>query len=360
LREPPLYGTSGELLSIGGAGTNDLVFLSGLLAVGAGLVILLLSHARPEATDGWEPSYTRPEPPRPGPLLRQSLRFGIEGEPKRSLALAERAVEVAEDQAHRLLGSPSGAAGLQGLPAPPWMVADRQNLAALAASDRPAPRDSTRGWLMARWLVRFLGAASSRRFGTCYRRAAAFTIDLLIVTTVGAFLWYAAMAVTPGDAANVLASVAVNAAVYLYAAGSLVYFVIGESVYGTTAGKWLLRLEVRDRDLSRPDGISSLLRNLPKLIPLTTVAVAGAATLALLTRGLPGGTSGFLNVDLATGVYVLIALGGVGVPGLVSLAAISASPERQRIGDWFAGTWVLNAARPPAAARPVRVPVRSG
>lgn len=344
LREPPLYGTSGELLSIGGAGTNDLVFLSGLVAVAAGLVTLRIARQRPEATDGWEPSYVRPEPPRPGPILRQSLKLAVEGAPKRSLALAEEAVEVAERQARRLLLAPASDTGLTGFPATPWMVADRRNLAALAASPAPAPRDSTRGWLTARWLVQFLAGASNRRFGTFVRRGCAFLLDLMLVTIPGLILWYAAVSVSPGNAADVLASPVVNAAVYLYAAGAFLYFVLAEAFVGTTFGKWVLGLEVRDRSLGLPDGISSLLRNIPKLIPLTTLAVGGIAVIALLARGLPGGTSGFLNVDLATGVYLLIAIGGVGIPGLVSLAAIAASPERQRLGDWFAGTWVVNAA----------------
>ncbi len=346
LREPPLYGTTGELLSIGGAGTNDLVFLSGLLAVAGGLLTLRVARLRPDATNGWEPSYARPEPPRPGPILRQSLQLAVAGAPQRSLVLADEAVRVAEGQARRLLRAPAptGATGFEGLPAPPWMVADRRNLSALVASGSPAPRDSTRGWLTARGLVQFLAEASRRRFGTFGRRGAAFGIDLLLVTAPGLLLWYAAVAASPGDAAHVLAAPIVNAAVYLYAAAAFLYFVIAESVVGTTFGKWVLGLEVRDRALGLPDGISSLLRNLPKLIPLTTLAVGGIAVLALLVRGLPGGTSGFLNVDLATGVYLLVALGGVGIPGLVSLAAIASSPERQRLGDWFAGTWVVTSA----------------
>ena len=253
---------------------------------------------------------------------------------------------MAEGQARRLLQipTPTGPPALGGLPAPPWMVADRRNLSALAASGSPAPRDSTRGWLTARWLVQFLAAASARRFGTFGRRGGAFLIDLVLVTVPGVLLWYAAVSASPGDAAHVLAAPVVNAAVYLYAAGAFLYFVIAEAAAGTTFGKWVLGLSVRDRALGLPDGIASLLRNLPKLIPLTTLGIGGIAVMALLARGLPGGTSGFLNVDLATGVYLVIAAAGVGIPGLVSLAAITSSPERQRIGDWFAGTWVVNEA----------------
>jgi uncharacterized membrane protein len=346
LREPPLYGASGEILSIGGAGTNDLVFLSGLLAAAAAFLTLRIARQRPGDIDAWSPSYVRPEPPRPGPILRESLRLAVDGAPGPSLVLADEAVRVAEGQARRLLNVPAtqSSPGLGGLPAPPWMVADRQNLSALAATEHPAPRDSTRGWLTARWLVRFLAGTSGRRFGSFSRRGTAFLIDLLLLTIPGALLWEATIAVSPGGTVDVLSSVPVNAAVYLYAAIGFLYFVFAESLTGTTLGKWILGLQVRDRTLALPDGIASLLRNLPKLVPLTTIAIGGVAALALLTRGLPGGAGGFLNVDLATGVYLLIAVGGVAVPGLVSLAAIASSPERQRIGDWFAGTWVVNAA----------------
>jgi uncharacterized membrane protein/uncharacterized RDD family membrane protein YckC len=346
LRQPPLYGSSGYILSIGGAGTDDLVFLSGLLAVAAGLVTLRIARSRPEETDGWEPSYARREPPRPGPILRQSLQKAVDGEPKPSLALSQEAVRVAEVQARLLLRTPTpaGSQGLDGLPAPPWMVADWQNLQSLAGVDRPVPRDSTRGWLTARWLVRFLTVISARRFASFSRRALAFLLDLVVITIPGLLLWEAAISWAPGSAVDVLASVPVNAAVYLYAAAGFLYFVLAEATFGTTLGKWLLHLEVRDRTLRVPDGISSILRNLPKLIPLTTVGIGGVAALALATRGLPGGTSGFLDTDVATGVYLLIAVAGVGVPGLVSLAVMSVSPESQRLGDWFAGTWVVNEA----------------
>ncbi|MCI4360639.1 MAG: DUF1614 domain-containing protein, partial [Thermoplasmata archaeon] len=51
LREPPLYGTAVTgLYAIGGAGTADLLYLSGLLALGAGVVVLRLLGPGPAPT----------------------------------------------------------------------------------------------------------------------------------------------------------------------------------------------------------------------------------------------------------------------------------------------------------------------
>lgn len=347
LREPPLYAHGGGILAIGGAGTNDLVFLSGLLAVLAGYCVLRIGRLGSDGPADWRPSYDRPEPVRPTALLRSSLLKSLQGAADASLRTSFRAVELAESQAAGLRRGtpPEPAPSLGGFSVPAWVVADRTNLAALAARGGGSVREAYRGWLTARWIVRFLSDASLREFAAPWRRVAAFLFDLAVVGLPGLLLCAAVSLQTTGSAADVLSSIPFNAAVYLAAAAGFLYFVLTESVLGTTFGKWVLGLEVRDRDLDTPNAIAALSRNLPKVVPLTLMIVGLSAVIALETHGLSSGTSNLVGQALATVAFVLLGVVGVGLPGLVSLLTIYASPERQRLGDWFAGTIVLNQAR---------------
>jgi uncharacterized membrane protein/uncharacterized RDD family membrane protein YckC len=369
LREPPLYASSGQLFSIGGAGVGDLLYLSGLLALAAGYVTLRLLRFR-ETPPLPVPTPT-PVPPNAGALLRTGLRLAIAGQAAGSIALAAEAVRAAAAQTRRLFDLPTqvpAGAPLAGLPAPAWMAADGANLEALARAGSSDRRDATRAWLTARWLVRFAREVGRQRFGSFRARAGAFAIDLTLWTSPMLLVWYLVVAGTPGsNTVAAVSSLAINAVTFAYVAAAFLYFVLAEGFYGTTVGKWIYGLEVRDTDLGRPGFVSLLLRSLPKLIPLTVLGLVGANLVAFLVLGNPysvgaGGTAALLDEGASLLVLLAIAILGVGLPAAASALCMLASPENQRLGDWFAGTWVvrrrtIGAPRPWA---PVAVPAPSG
>lgn len=362
LRQPPLYGGGiPRLYAIGGAGAADLLYLAGLLALGVGYVTLrLLDRPRPAEA-----------PARAAFPLRASLDAAFAGRSEEAVPEAARAAREAAARARLLLGVPEPAPGAgtwEGLPAPPWIEADQRNLDALARKPPADPREGVRAWMAGRWLVHFGHSLAGRGFGTPGRRVAAFLLDLLLLTVPGGVLWYLGALSGGSTLGAVLANLPFNAAVYGYMAFGLVYFVVAETVFGTTFGKRLLDLRVSDRSLGDPALLRVLVRDLPKLLPLWAVAntIAIAVAIVVVGTGLgtaapgPAGGGGLLpNLGIVVFLGAAAAI-GVGIPGLVSVLFIRGSEERQRVGDLLAGTWVVRAGlrapgpapRPPPAAVP--------
>jgi uncharacterized membrane protein len=156
LRQPPLYASSGNIYSIGGAGLLDLVALTGLMALAAAFLTLRMVE-RPGAS---APGPTVPRaPPRRSPIraIRAALIVGMEGAPFECLRQAGQAARDAALEARRLvgLGLPTdGERPWQGLPVPEWVEADQRNLDALVRTGTNDKVESFRGWLAARNLVR--------------------------------------------------------------------------------------------------------------------------------------------------------------------------------------------------------------
>lgn len=355
LRQPPLYAPgSTAIYAIGGAGTNDLLYLSGLLALGAAyLVVRLLRRTRGT-------QFAAPAPPAAGPatsgqLLRRSLLDAVEGRAEASVRTADGAVSTAFGQTRELLElprAPSSARELDGLPVAAWVAADRQNLAALARREGLAPHDATRAWMTARWLVRFARLLGLRRFAGRRVRSIAYLVDLAILTVPAVLVWYYLAAVIPGSINDLLSSVALNGSLFAYVALALLLFVLGEASWGQTPGKRLLGLRVTDRHLRPPGPIASLLRNLPKVVTISVVGYVGLFAAVFSERGTSFSVqSSLLNAVVTLVLIVFVLVLGLGIPGGISVATIGASPERQRLGDLWAGTWVVRAT-PTASAAP--------
>jgi uncharacterized membrane protein/uncharacterized RDD family membrane protein YckC len=371
LRQPPLYaGTTAGLYAIGGAGTSDLLYLSGLLALGASVVALSLlgpERGRPAVVAGGVPESAAGITP--AGLLRRSLLSAVEGRVGASVRDAHLAVEAALDQAYTLAASDGSETRARDpvavLGIPPWVEADRTNLAALARSPRLDPLDSTRAWLTARWIVRLARESSRRFFGSFGTRGAAFLLDLLLLTAPAIVVWYYLVASTSGSVNDLLASVPINAALFGFTSLALLYFVLLEGSVGTTFGKWALGLQVRARGLAWPGPRAVLLRNLPKLATLTLLGVLGVFVVILVQRGatiaitLPGGVALAVNAG-----YPIVALltAGLAVLGALSGLAMHFTPERQRFGDLLADTWVVVTPASPRVVRRARAsaPAPSG
>ena len=373
LRQPPLYGSGPSgVYTIGGAGVLDLVYFSGFLAFGgAYLGHRLLGR-------GWTPVGSPVVAPALSPTsqLARAFRAGLDGRLSDSLHDSAGAGRTAADQARRLLGlgpAPSDRPW-QDLPVPGWLVADQANLEASASAGTGDGREGFRSWRTARWLVLIGRDLGLRRFASAGSRAAAFAVDLAVVTAPALAVWAALLETMPGGLDDALTNVTFNAAIFGYIAWAFLYFVLAETFYGTTVGKHLLGLEVRDRTLAPPSGLSALVRNSTSL-PLFTIVGIGVAI--ALTFGLKSGGAGSLafgGVVLPAGVFALVAtlafvFGGIALLGGGGMVLIAATSERQRLGDLWAGTWVVRRlpAPPPTggngpteAAAPPPVPPGAG
>ena len=364
LRQPPLYGGPPELLSIGGAGVFDLVYLSGLIAAASGYLVWRWGARRHPEGDG--PAAPAPAAPPAIPTpeldLREAARAAGRGEPTASLRGGLRAADGAVAETRRLLDL--GAAGPDlwaGLGTPGWVGGDHRNLRALAASPRPTLPEALRGLQAAEQLVAIARDRARRRFASVGERAAAAGIDLLLVTAPALLLWIYLIRTGPAVALVLLNGVPFNAAVYGYIAYGFLYFFLAEAAWGSTVGKRLLRIELLDRTRFAPPGrISVLLRNLPRILPLALVGELVAPALALLLRGggglLPAGAPPLVG---ETGLLLLLlAAAGLAVVGAISLLFLRVTGGRERIGDLWAGTWVVRRGRaagpppPPPPARP--------
>ncbi|HLM92166.1 MAG TPA: RDD family protein [Thermoplasmata archaeon] len=346
LREPPLYPSpSAGLYIIGGAGVLDLVYLSGLLAFLVAFAIHTASGRSWAAVGG-----TSPDPPPPTPVgsLGRAFRRGIDGDLSGSLTEAAHAARAGALQAGVLLSVPPPPAGRpwQGLPVPGWVVSDFANLEATAAAGSSDGRESYRGWLTARLLVGISVELGSQRLATAGSRTIAFLIDLALVTAPAALLWAVLAVHSTGGLQGTISSVPYNAAIYGYISLAFVYFVVSETVYGTTVGKRLCGLSVRQRQLGAPRLSAILVRNAFRLPVVSVVGVVLGAAVAILVASLTPSSVAVDGFTLPAGIFATVSLLvatalGVGLLGIVGFLTISVTSERQRWGDLAAGTWVV-------------------
>jgi uncharacterized membrane protein/uncharacterized RDD family membrane protein YckC len=365
LRQPPLYGQGPSgVYTIGGAGVLDLVYISGLLAFSTAYLV----HRGLER--GWAPVGSPPIPaPAPSAFGRLSHSFqdGIAGKLSDSLRDAAGASHAAAVQAHRLNGLAAAPDDRpwQGLGVPGWVVADQANLDASARAGTQDGREAFRSWRAASAFVLIGRDLGMRRFGTLVARTVAFLVDLAVVTAPAVALWVALLETIPGSLDDALSNVGFNAAIFGFIAWAFFYLVLTETFLGTTVGKRLLGLEVRDRSLDAPSGLAALVRN-TTVVPLLTVFGIGLAI--ALAFGIKAGSTGtevVAGVSLPLGLLALVSvllfvLGGVALLGAGAVIFIVATTERQRLGDLWAGTWVVRtvppvptgAVVPPAGAAP--------
>lgn len=353
LRQPPLYANpQSAIYSVGGAGLLDLVYLSGLLALAAGFLAARAAQAlgagRPGPTTvGIGPASGAPTAPGG---LRRSLQAILDGDLRRSISDAGSAARDARDTARRLAKLPPPGPTSDGwadLGAPPWVGADQRNLDALATQPGVTARDAWRAHLTGRYLVRLGRALGRDRLAGVTRRSAAFAIDLAVALVPAVALWAYLARTLPGSSEDVLAGAPYNAAAFAFATYAFVYVVVSELVWGTTLGKRAMGLRVEARTPGRPGVVPIVVRNSPKLIPLSLLGFGGAATTLLLLRGsgltqsLSTASGIAVPVDLLAVASIVAIVGfGLAICGAVSAIAIWTSHENQRLGDYFAGTWV--------------------
>jgi uncharacterized membrane protein/uncharacterized RDD family membrane protein YckC len=359
LREPPLYTGGSLLLAIGGAGLVDLLYLSGLLAAVAAFVAYAVLGGGPAASAG--PPVGVPSPVdaasagsrdlAPSGWLRFSLRQLGRDDRAGSIDASARAVRAALARARRVRGLPpeSSPRGWEGLPVPPWAPADHANLEALRSRPHPPERrDAERALVSGRLLVRLARDSSGDVFAPAPSRMSAFAVDLAIFTAPAAALWIALALWSPGSSLDILGGLPFSTSAVAYPAYAFLAFLCLDLRGGTPGKRWR-GLAVLDRSLRPPSLLRGLVREAPKLLPLSVIAYAMAPALVLLIRaGAPVGYAapGALGSVLTGGALLLIAAGALALLAAVSAIAIAGNAERQRLGDYLAGTWVVRRPRP--------------
>lgn len=351
LREPPLYAskTTG-LYAIGGAGLFDLVYLSGLFAAATAFVVYLALERGHDAFATLDD--VGGARPRSSSLLRRARQAASGGDPAIAVALARDSARRSAAFARRMNGLPppsDPSRPWDGLPVERWVVGDHANLEALASSAPHEPTDGSRAVFAASVLDRVGQQLIAGRFADFRERAVAFGIDAAVVAAPAtAILAY--LILTGGSTfLEVTTNLWVNAAILGLVAAGVVYFVVAEALFGTTLGKSVRHLTVVDRDRQRVGVRSGLLRDIPKALPLTAV-ILGLTDLLIFARfannsgAFPTGLSGSAALALGFAGILLFVVTALTVSGVVSMLSIQASGERQRLGDYLAGTWVLKEA----------------
>ncbi|MCI4347392.1 MAG: RDD family protein [Thermoplasmata archaeon] len=344
LREPPLYaGGSSALLAIGGAGIQDLVYFSGLLAVGAGLLVIAVGYRESITTLADSP----PTAPAPVDALRTAAERLSSGDPAGAVRTSLEASKVAVQRARsswQLPPSSSEGAAWDELPVAPYVRNDYRNLVSAADQAVSTPREGVRAMAMASQFVRLGRDLSRLRFAPLGRRAWAMVVDLTVVTAPAVVLWSLLSRTLSGSPTAILSGLPFNLAVFAYIAYAALYFVVSDALFGATLGKVLLRLKVIDRSQARPTVLQSLLRESPKAVPLFVIGELGGPAILYLARSNSASISTRgLSVGLFTGASLL---GLVIVIVILALAVgavqVARDSERQRLGDRWASTWVVD------------------
>ncbi len=344
LRQPPLYGSGpAALFAIGGAGIQDLVYLAGLLAAGAGLF----------ACTVW-PRFPRPAlavpaspPASPDAFLRSAAELVDRGEISAAIVSSVAAAEASAQRARGLwqIPPPEGAdRAWDALPVAGYVRSDYRNLRAQLGVPMADLREGRRSLLMASFLVRLGKDLGRLRFAALPRRALATVIDFALVTTPAALLVIGLALRLPGTSNELLAGLPLNTVVFGYVAYAFLYFVLLDRIYGASVGKRFLRLAVTDRRLARPSLLQSLLREAPKLVPIAALGYGAGPALVLLLHPQAGVPSPLgINFNQFAGALLLgTALVVVLIAFAFGAILVSRGAERQRLGDQWAATWVVD------------------
>ena len=343
LRQPPLYtGTGGELLAIGGAGIQDLVYFSGLMALGVGLLFIWIFYRRVSIQTG----EFAPAPLLPEQSLRSAAIRLARGDPAGAIQDSVAASQEATDRVRSLFRLPppvQPAAGWDGLPVAPYVANDYRNFVAATQEKPSSPREAFRTLAMATQFVRLGRDLARLRFAAPNRRAWAAIADLLVVTAPAVAVWAVLALTLPGTLAPVLDGLPFNLAAFAFVGYGMLYYVVGDALFGVTVGKWLLHLTVTDRSYARPTWVQSFVREAPKAVPIYVIGEFGAPALLFLLRAhnSPFSVDG-ITLYFEGAILLGIVLLAVGVALSIGGIQVLRDSERQRLGDRWASTWVVD------------------
>ncbi len=338
VHQPQLYAPGVPTIfgAIGGAGVQDLVYLSGLIALCVTYVLVVLIARMTSGTKA-------PVPPAASGMLAamasfESLQYDLVPRQVQD-AVNARASHVSAFLGVSGLGT---TVGVGGNPAHPLMAGDYANLTR-GGTTGPINRETAHKALSTGfYLMRSLDQLVQRKLATMWLRSGAFVVDLLItIGPAGLALWGLYFFWHLDGVFSALASLDYEAAMLAAASYPFVLFVASEWRTGKTPGKWLLRVRVHGRGLGQPTLLEVFIRNIPKLLTTTALGLSLGIAIPLVLSGFYTSFEG-----------LVIFLGGIGVAiivGGVALLTIATNLARRRIGDLMAGTVVSN-------ERPIALP----
>jgi uncharacterized RDD family membrane protein YckC len=233
-------------------------------------------------------------------------------------------------------------AAWDGLPVAPYVSNDYRNLIASGQETTPTSREAFRTMAMATQFVRLGRDLSRLRFAAPGRRAWAAIVDLLVVTAPAAVVWTILALTLPGGLVPILVGLPFNLAAFAFVGYGVLYYIVCDAVFGVTVGKWLFHLTVTDRSYARPTWVQSFVRESPKAVPIYVIGEFGAPALLLLLKA-SSSTVSALGIDYFTGAILLgIVFLTVAIALAIGGIQVSRDSERQRLGDRWASTWVVD------------------
>jgi uncharacterized RDD family membrane protein YckC len=280
------------------------------------------------------------------------------------VAASQKAAERART-IFRLPAAEQPGTAFDGLPVAPYVVNDYRNLVASREEPTPTTQEAYRSLAMATQFVRLGRDLTRLRFAAPGRRAWAAVVDLLVVTAPAVVLWAFLSATQPGGLEGILIGLPFNVAVIAYVAFAVLYYVVCDALLGATVGKLLFHLTVTDRSWARPTTLQAFLREAPKAVPIFVIGEFGAPALLFLLHSGSGSLSAFGVVAFTGAVLLGIVILTVAAALALGGIQVSRDSERQRLGDRWASTWVVDrrtvipawgASRGPTAVPPGPAP----
>ncbi|HKS59940.1 MAG TPA: RDD family protein [Thermoplasmata archaeon] len=338
LRQPPLYGSTPALFSIGGAGLLDLLYTSGLLALFAAFLLTRIGTFRLAIPRSEGP----PGPMPAGPLMLSGNQALVERRFADALRAADEAVAAGLRRTREVAGLPATEGDPQrwkDLPAPAWLVADTSNLR--HSAEAPRPEEGPRAMITAGHALGYLAAVRRNYFSPTGHRVGAFLLDLLLLAVPAAGLTAGILWFLPGTALDLFPTPAFQAMILGVTAYGFVYFVLIEYGMGQTLGKAIVGLRVVSGSLQRPSLLQAFQRNVTNLVALSSWGSAIPVTVLIVLRPGPIETTVPLFGLITAVIAVIGILIGVSVPGLFAVIACHADTERRRLGDRWADTRVI-------------------
>ncbi len=299
VRIPEILGSTGGsfLGAIGGAGSLDLVFLSGLLAAG----LVLISSPRKM----WKKKRRQGEVEKhlyPRLFLNRAWTAYWKGQYGRALQNCRRAVDLQIEHIAAGRGITGDAEGcLLELRVLPYIVHDYRALCWTTANQE----DTRRGLVTSTLLIRDLGRIEREIYQGMVHRALAFLLDSLIVAVIILLAFFPLLPTILPNADLLSPSLMVAILTFIGLAWAIqtTYFTLFECIWGQSPGKRLLKMRVLEEDGGRCGFMAAFTRNVLRILDLTLV---------------------FLIFPLP-----------------LYLWAYQRSDRRQRIGDYLAGTVVV-------------------
>lgn len=258
--------------SIGGAGPLDMVFLSGMLALGLSLIFIKAADKRKTRSFGWPRlSYMKRDE-----LLEMTDAALANKKYTEAVKLGMEAVDISVSELSRRTGSKAQAQELMNIAGiHPYKVFDYTLLKAQAQVSEIPEADAVRAVTTAKYLSAEIVNAQRKLLASTGQRFAAFLIDLLLLLAIIVPMGFYVLSKYPLTltSGNILTISPVILAMFFWAlASQMVYFTICEWLWGRSLGKKLIGIIVVSEEQTKIGFIHSFTRNVFRMVDITLFA----------------------------------------------------------------------------------------